>query len=112
MRIIPLAACSVLVLIAGPVHAGYREIWNPPESRSPLHTGQHTLPRPSRIHPTRRPPSSYASHRLNHPTRTVKAAALAGAMRRNPVAELPDVSVTRSRDLPPVLAPDGSILRT
>jgi hypothetical protein len=112
MRIIPLAAYSVLVLAVSPAHAGYREIWNPPESRPPVHTGQHTPPRPSRIHSTRRPSSSYASRHLIHPTRTVKAAAIAGPLRRDPVAELPDASVTRSRDLPPVLAPDGTILRT
>jgi hypothetical protein len=112
MRIIPLAACSVLVLAVSPAHAGYREVWNPPESRPPVNARQHPLPGHSRIHPAHRSSSSYASRTLSHPSRPMKATALAGSLRRDPVAELPDASVTRSKDLPPVLAPDGTILRT
>ena len=131
MRIIPIAACA-LALLSTAAQAGYTEVWNPPEARSPV--GAHTTPtvprtplktqhvtsthaqtrhvtsarpQPHKARPI--PRSVYAPARTVKPLKTRQQEVSAPP----PATEASDaVPVLRTKDLPPLQAPDGSILRT
>jgi predicted lipid-binding transport protein (Tim44 family) len=112
MRIIPLAACSVLVLLSPAVHAEYREIWNPPEARgtAPSSAGAHT------VKPVKKPVSRTVRpvNRTKAPVAHAKHGGIVNAdapvIRNREAATRTDVPVLRAKDLPPMLAPDGSVL--
>jgi hypothetical protein len=114
MRIIPLAACSALVLAVSPAHAGYREVWNPPESRPPVIARPHSPANRSLTHRAHRSHSSQSAGHANRTDRPVRPVAQSpGTSLRKDASDLtPDIPVARAKELPPVIAPDGSILRT
>lgn len=114
MRIILLAACNMLVLFSSPVHAGYTEVWNPPEARTPTGRQPHPLAKPPKPHqPSRSRAAGYGNHAVRANTALSSTApALTDRPLRDAPADAPEAPVIRAKELPPVVAPDGTVLRT
>lgn len=112
MRITWLAACSLLVTLTPLVaQAKYVEVWNPPEAQLKSSPSKHTAAE------QRKMPTKLAV--LKAPGRKIPAAR-APILAKNwmpphqhPLIGTRDaVPVIRSVDIPPLLRPDGEILRT
>ncbi|WP_449183115.1 hypothetical protein [Trinickia sp. YCB016] len=95
-----LAGCSI-------ANAGehYVEVWNPPEARQAPHAGSHAAvkPKPHRVSATVRT----AKVKPNH----VAASTQKPAKHAHAVRTLTWNASPQARDLPPLLTPEGNVLR-
>ncbi|WP_116137391.1 hypothetical protein [Trinickia diaoshuihuensis] len=105
-----LRVSTVMLLIctwAGTAHAGehYREVWNPPEARHATHVNQHTAHRPATAH------RLSAKRATKSKTSRVTVSALKQAKRQHPARPVSLNAAPRVEALPPLLTPEGNILR-
>ena len=102
---------TVMLLLctwAGTAHAAehYREVWNPPEAGHTAHASRHTVHRPAALHrlSAKRATKSKTS-------RVAAASAPKQAKRQHPARPVSLNAAPRVEALPPLLTPEGNILR-
>jgi hypothetical protein len=83
----------------------YVEVWNPPEARQAPHAGNHVAskPKPHRVSAAIRTAKMKSNHVAVSTLKPAKHAHAARTLTWN--------SAAQARDLPPLLTPEGNVLR-